>query len=85
MILIGNGIGAFVIRELTIKGINLISKFVYLKNGAMYSIASLGLIMLLESFGTEIPFWLPPLITVFLLSYFASESIKHLKKVEKVV
>jgi len=36
LILLGNGIGALVVRELTVRGIDLISKFAYLKNGAMY-------------------------------------------------
>jgi hypothetical protein len=35
LILIGNGIGAFVVREFTIRGVDLISKYAYLKNGAM--------------------------------------------------
>ena len=54
LILIGNGIGAFVVREVTVRGIDWISKYAYLKNGAMYSIGILGAIMTLESFGVEI-------------------------------
>lgn len=41
LILLGNGLGALVVREFTVRGINLISKFAYLKNGAMYSIGFL--------------------------------------------
>ncbi|MDD2680732.1 MAG: DUF475 domain-containing protein [Patescibacteria group bacterium] len=75
-IIIGNGLGAVAVRQLTVKGINVISKFIYLKNGAMYSIGILGLIMTSESFGVEYPFWLTPLATVVLLSLFYGYSVK---------
>ena len=70
LILIGNGIGAFVVREVTIRGINLIDKFAYLKNGAMYSIGMLGALMVMESFGHEYPFWLAQVNTFTLLAFF---------------
>ena len=70
LILIGNGLGAVVVREFTVRGINLISKYAYLKNGAMYSIGVLGFIMITECFGREYPFWLAPLVTVCLLCIF---------------
>lgn len=70
LILIGNGIGAFVVREFTIRGIDLINKFAYLKNGAMYSIGFLGVIMVLESLGRDFPFWLSPVNTFALLGIF---------------
>jgi uncharacterized protein len=38
LILIGNGFGAIVVRQLTLYGVDRIKKYVYLKNGAMYSI-----------------------------------------------
>jgi uncharacterized protein len=80
LILIGNGIGAFVVRELTIKGIDRISQYVYLKNGAMYSIGVLGAIMSLESFGIEVPYWLAPVSTFSLLGIFLGLSIKNLRE-----
>ncbi|MFA6551263.1 MAG: DUF475 domain-containing protein [Patescibacteria group bacterium] len=80
LIIIGNGIGAFVVREITIKGIDVITKFVYLKNGAMYTIGFLGAIMILESFGQEYPFWLAPLNTFLLLGVFFYLSYRELKK-----
>ncbi len=80
LILIGNGLGAFVVREITIRGINLISKFAYLKNGAMYSIGVLGAVMILESFGKEFPFWFAPLATVSLLAFFLYLSYREGKK-----
>ncbi|MBI2032274.1 MAG: DUF475 domain-containing protein [Candidatus Levybacteria bacterium] len=38
LILIGNGLGALVLRKLTISNIERIKRYMYLKNGAMYSI-----------------------------------------------
>ncbi|HVY54934.1 MAG TPA: DUF475 domain-containing protein [Thermodesulfobacteriota bacterium] len=84
LILIGNGIGAFVVREVTVRGINWISKYAYLKNGAMYSIGMLGAIMILESFGEEIPFWIAPLNTVILLAIFLFLSWREIKLAEKL-
>ncbi|MFA5086257.1 MAG: DUF475 domain-containing protein [Candidatus Paceibacterota bacterium] len=80
LIILGNGLGALVVRQLTIKGIDTISKYAYLKNGAMYSIGLLGMMMVLESFGHEYPFWLVPLCTVSLLSFFMIYSVRELKK-----
>ncbi len=82
LILLGNGLGAFVIREFTIKGINLISKFAYLKNGAMYSIGMLGALMIAESFGKEYPFWLAPLNMVVLIAIFLGLSIKEIRQAQ---
>ncbi len=50
LILLGNGIGAFVVRELTLHNIERVKKYIYLKNGAMYSIGILGTVMVLHSF-----------------------------------
>jgi uncharacterized protein len=82
LIIIGNGIGAFVVRELTVRGIDVISKYAYLKNGAMYSIGMLGILMIFESFGREFPFWIAPLNTCLLLGFFMYLSYKQLKNVE---
>jgi hypothetical protein len=83
LILLGNGLGALVVRELTIRGIDVISKFAYLKNGAMYSIGLLGGVMVLEAFGKEFPFWLAPLNTVILLTVFMWLSLREIKLAEK--
>ena len=82
LIVLGNGLGAYVVREFTIRGIDLISKFAYLKNGAMYSIGALGGMMILEAFGKEYPFWLAPLNTFILLGLFLFLSIKLNREVE---
>lgn len=79
LILIGNGIGALVVRKFTICGMDMISRFAYLKNGAMYSIGMLGGIMVLEAFGKEFPFWLAPLNTIILISFFLFLSIREIK------
>jgi uncharacterized protein len=46
LILVGKGIGAVVVRQLTVYNLDKIKKYVYLKNGAMYSILVLGFVML---------------------------------------
>lgn len=79
LILIGNGIGALVVREVTIRGIDTISKYAYLKNGAMYSIGILGSLMIFESFGKHFPFWFAPLNTVVILCVFLWLSYKEIK------
>jgi uncharacterized protein len=83
LILIGNGIGAFVVREITIRGMDFITKFAYLKNGAMYSIGMLGLMMVLESLGREYPFWLGPLNMVVIIGIFAWLSYNEIKMAKK--
>jgi uncharacterized protein len=74
LILIGLGIGALVVRELTIKGIDTISKYKYLKNGALTSIGFLGIFMLVESFGVELPSYIPTIVTFIVIgvAYYAS-------------
>jgi len=84
LIIIGNGIGAFIVRELTVRGIDLIAKFVYLKNGAMYSVGMLGTLMVLESFGKEFPFWIAPLNTTLLLLVFLFLSWREMKQAKAI-
>lgn len=76
LILLGNGLGAFVVREITISNIDRIKKYIFLKNGAMYSILFLGLIMLSDAFGIHIPEWLTPIITFAVIGYFFLKSKK---------
>ena len=79
LILIGNGIGAIVLRQITVSNIENIKKYKYLKNGAMYSIAALGSIMILEAFHLPIPVWLSPIVTIGILGYFFYKSHRELK------
>ncbi len=81
LILLGNGIGAFVVREVTIHNIERIQKYVYLKNGAMYSILFLGMIMVLDSFGFHIPEWFTPIVTAVVVGYFFIKSRSELRKI----
>jgi hypothetical protein len=70
LILIGNGFGALLVRQFTISNIERIKKYVYLKNGAMYSILVLGIIMILHSFGFSIPEYISPLCTFIIIGFF---------------
>lgn len=79
-ILVGNGIGALVLRKLTISNIDRIKRYKFLKNGAMYSIFFLGLIMVLHSFGAEIPPYVSPIITFGTVGYFFFKSRQDLRK-----
>ncbi|PIU21349.1 MAG: hypothetical protein COT15_02915 [Candidatus Diapherotrites archaeon CG08_land_8_20_14_0_20_34_12] len=83
LIIIGNGLGAFVVREFTIHNIETVKKYKYLKNGAMYSIFFLGMIMLLDSFGIEIPQYVSPIITFAVIGYFFLKSKKALEITQK--
>jgi hypothetical protein len=83
LIFLGNGLGALVVRELTVRGTDIVAKFAYLKNGAMYSIGFLGGIMVLEAFGKDFPFWLAPLNTTLLLAVFMGLSFRELKLAKK--
>ena len=74
LILLGNGLGALVLRKLTVSNIERIKKYKYLKNGAMYSILFLGIIMVLDSFGFDIPHYLSPIITFGTVGYFFFKS-----------
>ncbi len=74
LILLGNGLGAFVVRKFTMGNIDTIKKYIYIKNGAMYSILFLGAIMLLDGFGFEIPSWLSPAATFGAVGYFFYKS-----------
>jgi hypothetical protein len=70
LILIGNGLGALLVRQLTVNNIERIKSYVYLKNGAMYSIFVLGVIMILHSFGLDFPEYISPLTTFIIVGFF---------------
>lgn len=79
LILIGNGIGAFVLREITVSNVERIKKYIYLKNGAMYSILVLGIVMLMDAFGAHIPHWVSPVSTFIVIGYFFWKSHRAIK------
>ena len=82
LILLGNGIGAVVVRQLTVYGVDRIKKYVYLKNGAMYSVFVLGCVMLAHGFGYHVPEWLTPLATFVIVGYFFFKSRWQAKKAQ---
>lgn len=79
LILVGNGIGAIVVRQLTVMNVERIRSYAYLKNGAMYSIGFLGLVMILESFGAVVESWVSPLVTISVVGYFFWLSVSENK------
>jgi hypothetical protein len=79
LILLGNGLGALLVRKMTTRNIENIKKYVYLKNGAMYSILVLGIIMIMHSFGFKIPEYVSPLATFTIIGFFFWKSRMHLK------
>ena len=83
LIMIGCGLGAIIVRDLTVRNVENISKFVYLKNGAMYSIFCLGVIMVADSYGLNIPAWLSPVITFGIVGYFFYRSVLVARALEQ--
>lgn len=76
LIILGNGLGAFILRKLTISNIDRIKKYVFLKNGAMYSIFVLGIVMMADAFGVHIPSYVSPLLTFAIIGFFIFKSVK---------
>jgi len=81
LILLGNGLGALLVRELTLRNIERIKKYVFLKNGAMYSILVLGIIMILHSFHFYIPEYTSPLATFLIIGFFFWKSKVELNRI----
>ena len=80
LILIGNGIGALVVRDMTIRSIDKVAKYKFLKNGAMTSIGLLGIFIIAKSFGVLIPEYLPTLITILIVGLAFWQSKRFLKR-----
>jgi len=74
IILIGNGLGAIVVRQITVGNIERIKNYRFLKNGAMYSILALGTVMTCEAFGLHLPEWLSPATTFAIVGFFFIKS-----------
>lgn len=79
IIILGSGLGAIMVRQLTVGNIERIKKYRYLKNGAMYSILVLGIIMVLDSFGLNVPEWISPIVTFAVVLYFFFKSKQETK------
>jgi len=80
LILLGNGLGVIVVRQLTVGNIERVKKYVYLKNGAMYSVLFLGIFMIGKSFGVHIPEWVSPVVTIGVIGFFFLKSWFLIKK-----
>lgn len=84
LILAGNGLGAVVLRQLTVGNIDRIKQYLYLKNGALYSVFFLGIIMIIDSFRLHIPEWVSPAITFLIVGYFFYRSRKEINRKERL-
>jgi hypothetical protein len=80
LILGGNGLGAIIVRQITIGNIERIKRYRYLKNGAMYSILVLGAIMITDGFGQHIPEWVSPIATFLVVGFFFLRSLMEPKE-----
>lgn len=80
LIILGNGLGAFIVRELTVGNIETIKKYVFLKNGAMYSIFCLGIVMILEGFHVGVPEHISPILTIGIILFFFIKSKMYAEK-----
>ena len=80
LVLIGLGIGALVVRRLTVEGIETVSRYRYLKNGALTSIGFLGFFMLIESYGFELSSYVPIGVTFLLIGVAFIWSLKEMKE-----
>ncbi len=74
LILVGSGIGAVLVRFMSLSQIESIRRYAFLRNGAMYSIFFLGFIMVLRGIGLHVPEWLSPALTFLVVGYFFWES-----------
>ncbi len=44
----------------------------------MYSIFFLGIIMIMDSFGIDIPFWVSPVLTFGIVGFFLLKSLREI-------
>ena len=80
LILLGNGLGAIVVRQMTVSNIDRIKKYLYLKNGAMYSIVCLGVVMLADGFGAHVPVYVAPVVTFAVIGWFYWKSLVAIRE-----
>ena len=83
LIFLGNGLGVLVLRKLTISNIENVKKYRYLKNGAMYSILVLGIIMVAEVYGANLPPLISPVATFLIVGFFFLKSKKEINQISK--
>jgi len=80
LIVAGNGLGAVIVRQLTVGNVERIKRYRYLKNGAMYSILFLGTVMVCDGFGLSVPQWISPLVTFVVVGFFFARSVRTAKR-----
>ncbi|HVP19810.1 MAG TPA: DUF475 domain-containing protein [Spirochaetia bacterium] len=83
LILAGNGLGAVMVRQLTAGNVERIKRYRYLRNGAMYSVLFLGVVMVCEGFGLSVPQWISPLITFAVVGFFFAKSLREVRRTER--
>lgn len=81
LIIIGNGLGAFILRKITVGNIERIKKYAFIKNGAMYSIFALGVIMVADGFGYHSPAFVSPIVTIIIIGFFFLKSKRAMTQV----
>jgi len=84
LIIVGNGLGAVLVRQITVGNIERVRRYRFLKNGAMYSILFLGTVMMCDGFGLDIPEWISPVLTFATVGFFFLKSVVDAKKNARV-
>lgn len=84
LIIAGNGLGAVLVRQLTAGNVERIKRYRYLKNGAMYSVLFLGVVMVCDGFGLPIPEWISPFITFAVVGFFFGKSLREARRTARV-
>ncbi len=79
LILAGSGLGAVVVRQLTAGNIERIKRYGFLKNGAMYSVLVLGVVMMCDGFGLTVPQWISPVSTFVVVGFFFLKSLREVR------
>lgn len=79
IIILGNGLGAVVVRQITVGNIDRIRRLRFIKNGAMYSILVLGIIMMADGLAVHVPQWVSPVATLLIVGGFLVRSVLDLR------
>lgn len=83
IIILGNGLGAVIVRQITVGNIERIRRLRFIKNGAMYSILFLGAVMMCDGLGVHVPQWLSPVATFLIVGGFFAKSLWALAREPK--
>jgi hypothetical protein len=79
IIILGNGLGAVIVRQVTVGNIDRIRRLRFIKNGAMYSILFLGAVMMCHGLGVKLPEWVSPVVTFSVVGAFLGLSLWDLR------